>query len=204
MSGPRPPLVLRRRRGRWAVVLVVAAAGLVGGPAAALVPVLSPAEIQEAVAEGTRSLGRDDFGEEWRVQLPGGEEIVVTTPFSRLALAARQAAFKEQPLTERQVQEQVERGKGKLQVLVATFGRQVDFARWYQAVLRVDDREVRATFTQNERTALRLEDGRFLARNLYVFPLEGLPVRGTVTLVVRHGLERTEVLRATLDLGRMR
>jgi len=173
-------------------------------PAAALLADLSPAEIREALETGTGAMTREDFGEEWRVRLPGGEEIVVTTPFSRLAIASRQAALKGEPLTEKQRQEQLDRGKGKLQLVVTMYGRQVDFARWYLPVLRVGDREVKAMFTQNERTALRLEDGRFAARNIYVFPLEGLPPQGTVALVVRSSPDQKEILRASLDLSKMR
>lgn len=188
-------------------------AGLVGlaalllawaSQAAALLGGLSPAQIQEALDVGAKAVVQEDFGEEWRLRLPGGEEIAVSTPFSRLALAARRAAFRGEPLGDKQRQEQIDRGKGKLQLLVTMYGRQVDLARWYQAVLRVGDREVKATFTQNERTALRLEDGRFAARNIYVFPLEGLPARGVVTLVVRHSIDQKDVLRAPLDLSKMR
>jgi hypothetical protein len=170
----------------------------------ALMPTLSAEDIRRALDEGARAIAKEDFGEEWRVGLPRGEEILVTTPYSRLAFAARRAAFKEEPLTDKQVQEQVERGQGKLQLQVTMYGRETDFARWYQAVLRVGGREIKATFVQNERTALRTEDGRFAARNIYVFPLEGIAAQGTVTLVVQHSIERKEILRASLDLGRMR
>ena len=91
-----------------------------------------------------------------------------------------------------------------MQLLVTAFGGSVDFARWHLPVLLVDGREVKATFTQNERTALRLLDGRYAARNVYVFPVEGLPPRGTVTLLVRHSVEQRDVLRAPLDLSRFR
>jgi hypothetical protein len=37
-----------------------------------------------------------------------------------------------------------------------------------------------------------------------VFPLEGIPAQGVVTLVVQHSIERKEILRASLDLGKMR
>ena len=181
-------------------------AAMVAGPApaAAILPELSAAAIQEAIETGTGSITREEFGDEWRLVLPGGEEIVVTTPFSRLAIAARQASFKGEPLTDKQRQEQIDRSKGKLQLLVTLYGRQVDFARWYQAVLRVGQREVKATFNQNERTALRVEDGRFAARSVFVFPLEGLPPGGTVTLVVRNAPDQKEVLRTPLDLSKMR
>ncbi|HZS34498.1 MAG TPA: hypothetical protein VFC42_14135 [Methylomirabilota bacterium] len=206
----RPPLGARRP-GRWSLRWGVAAAAalllalVADGPARALVGDLTPEEVREAIAAGTASLTQEDFADEWRIALPDGGEIVVSTPFSRLALAARQAAIKGEPLTERQQQEQIDRGKGRIQLLVTMHGARRDFARWYQPVLLVDGREVKATFAQNERTPLRLEDGRFAARNVYVFPLEGLPLRGTVTLVVRGAPpESREALRAAIDLSRFR
>jgi hypothetical protein len=187
------------------VLLGLLAAGAGAPPGAgAIVPELGPAEIQQAIDAGEVGLAREDFADEWRLLLPGGEEVVVSTPFSRLALAARQAAYKEEPLTDKQRQEQLDRGRGRIQLLVTMYGRQMDFARWYQAVLRVGEREIKATFAQNERTPRRLEDGRLAARNVYVFPLEGLPPRGTVTLIVRNSIDQKEVLRAALDLGKMR
>lgn len=204
----RPVDPRSRARARRALGWLLAAS-LVGlwasaRDAGAVLGELSAQDIQRAVDEGTRSIAREDFDQEWLVRLPGGEEILVTTPFSRVFHAARRAAFKDEPLAERQLQEQLGRGQGKLQLTVTVYGRQVDFARWYQPVLRVGGREVKATFAQNERTALRLEDGRFAARNIYVFPLEGLPLGGAVTLVVQHAVDRKEILRATLDLGKLR
>src|SRR5262249_41474430 len=140
------------------------------GPSAAIVPALAPADVEEALETGRQAMVQEDFGDEWRIALPDGGEIVVSTPFSRLAPAARRAALKGDPLNDKQRQEQIDRGKGKLQLLVTMYGRTVDFARYYQPVLLVAGREVKATFTQNERTALKLDDGRFAARNIYVFP----------------------------------
>lgn len=195
--------VLRRFRGSLLAALV--AAGVAVAPdARAILPTLSAEDVRRALDEGAKGIAKEDFGEEWQVRLPRGEEILVTTPYARLAYAARRAAFKDEPVPDKQVQEQIERGREKLQLQVTMYGRQADFARWYQAVLRVGEREVKATFTQNERTALRTEDGRFAARNIYVFPLEGLPPQGTVTLVVQHSIERREILRAPLDLSKMR
>jgi hypothetical protein len=169
--------------------------------------ILAPLTLQDAQAAvdlGTQTMTQEDFGEEWHVTLPDGEELVVTTPFSRVAWAARQAALKGEPLTDKQRDEQIDRGKGRIQFLVTVYGTQIDFARWYQATLRVGDKEIKASFNQNERTALRLPDGRFAARNVYVFPLEGVPPRGTVTLVVRRVPEQKEILRAAVDLAKMR
>ena len=48
---------------------------------------LSAAEIEEALETGTSAMTQEEFGEEWHVRLPNGEEILLTTPFSRLAFA---------------------------------------------------------------------------------------------------------------------
>jgi hypothetical protein len=173
-------------------------------PAGAILLTLAPADVERAVTEGSRSIAQEEFGEEWHVRLPNGDEVAVTTPFSRVAFAARRAAFKGEPLTERALQEQVDRGKGKLQLLVTVHGGAADFARWHQPVLRVGDREVKASFVQNERTALRVEGNRFAARNVYVFPLEGLAPQGTALLVVQHAVDRKVLLQVPLNFAKMR
>jgi hypothetical protein len=195
------------RRGPSVTALVLALV-LLGAPgsAPALVGDLTADEIREAIDAGIASITQDDFAEEWQLRLPGGEDVVVSTPFSRLALAARQAAMKSETLTERQQKEQIDRGKGRIQFLVTMRGGPArDFARFYQPVLVVNGREIKASFVQNERTPLPETDGRLAARNVYVFPLEGLPTTGAVTLVVRGAPpEQKEVLRASMDLGKFR
>lgn len=205
--GRERPSCRPRSRVRSGALAAAVALGLLGVPGSSpgLVGDLTPAGVQEAIDAGTASLTQEDFAEEWQLRLPGGEEVVVSTPFSRLALAARQAAMKGEPLTEKQQQEQFDRGKGRIQLLVTMYGRARDFARWYQPFLVVRGREVKASFAQNERTPMRVEDGRYAARNVYVFPLEDLPGKGTVTLVVRGAPpEPRDVLRAPLDLSRFR
>jgi hypothetical protein len=202
----------RGRPGRtrtWIGAALALAALLLWGvprPAPALVGDLTEAGIREATDAGIASITQDEFAEEWQLRLPGGEDVVVSTPFSRLALAARQAAMKGESLTEKQQKEQIDRGKGRIQLLVTMHGGPSrSFARFYQPVLMVNGREVKATFVQNERTPLAQEDGRLAARNVYVFPLEGLPTNGVVTLVVKGAPpEQKEVLRARLDFGKFR
>jgi hypothetical protein len=194
------------RRGVVALALAAALGGGLPEPASALVGDLSEQGIREALEAGIASITQEDFAEEWQLRLPGGEEVVVTTPFSRLALAARHATIKGDPLSEKQQKEQIDRSKGRIQLLVTMRGGPSrSFARFYQPTLVVDGREVKASFVQNERTPLVQEDGRLAARNVYVFPLEGLPTNGAVTLVVRDAPpEQKEVLRAKIDLGKFR
>ena len=71
-------------------------------------------------------------------------------------------------------------------------------------------------FMPLNRTSLESAIDRFLrtthramtglaARNVYVFPLEGLPMNGAVTLVVRGAPpDQKEVLRAKIDLSKFR
>jgi hypothetical protein len=204
--GPRSAVRRDRRRIGVALALVSALGWGLPGPAAALVGDLSEQGIREAIEAGIASITQDDFADEWQLRLPGGEEVVVSTPFSRLALAARHATMKGEELSEKQQKEQIDRGKGRIQLLVTMHGGPSrSFARFYQPVLIVDGREVKASFVQNERTPLVQEDGRLAARNVYVFPLEGLPMNGAVTLLVRGAPpEQKEVLRAKIDLSKFR
>lgn len=206
MTGPRPGAQRSRGRGGVALALVAGLCWGLPGPAAALVGDLTAEGTREAIEAGMAAITQEDFVEEWQLRLPGGEDVVVSTPFSRLALAARQATMKGESLSEKQQKEQIDRGKGRIQLLVTMHGGPSrGFARFYQPVLLVDGREVKATFVQNERTPLVQEDGRLAARNVYVFPLEGLPTNGAVTLLVRGAPpEQKEVLRAKIDLGKFR
>lgn len=193
---------MSRRRTAALAGLLWLAAGT--APAAAFVPVLSDRDIAAALDAGEKAIAQENFDEEWR--LPPGDcaEIEVTTPFYRVAAAARQAAFKNEPLADKDRQEAIERGKGRIQLKATMPGKAVDFARWYDPVLVAGRQEIKASFVQNERTALKQEDGRFAARNIYVFPVEGLPAQGTVTLVVRHRIDKKEVCRTSIDLSKMR
>jgi hypothetical protein len=189
---------------------VVAVAALLGGlaaglaPAAAFIPALSDKDVETALDVGEKSIAQENFDDEWRVPLPDGFEIEVTTPFYRVASAARRASFKNEPLADKDREEAIERGKGRIQLKVTMIGPAVDFARWYEPVLLVGRQEVKPAFVQNERTALRQPDGRWAARNIYVFPVDLLPPKGTVTLVVRHRIQRTDVWRSPIDLSKMR
>jgi hypothetical protein len=173
-------------------------------PAAAFIPVLSDRDIETAVEVGEKAIAQEDFDQEWRLPLADGAEMEVTTPFYRLAFAARKAAFKNEPLADKDRQEAIDRGKERIQLKVTMFGAVVDFARWYDPVLVVGRQEIKASFVQNERTALKTPEGRFAARNIYVFPVAGLPAQGTVTLVVRDRIAKKEVFRTPIDLSKMR
>jgi hypothetical protein len=172
-------------------------------PADAALFTLMPRDRDEAVRVGRRSVTAEDWGGEWRVDGGAGQLVTVMTPFHRLALAARNSAFQDKELKPRDIESLLRDQQGKVVLWATLRGARVDFARFYTPALVARQQEIKASFTQNERTALRGEDGQYTARCLYVFPAEGLDPRSTVTLLVRDGEEKV-VARFTVDLSTMR
>jgi hypothetical protein len=164
---------------------------------------LTPKEVEEAIRVGERSVTDQEFGIEWQAVNSAGMAVTVMTPFYRLAQEARNAAFKQETLKPREVARLVRENRARLAFWTTFQGPREDFARWYRPVLLVRDQEIKASFVQNERTALRQEDGRYLARCLYSFLTERLRPRDRITLSVRNQDGR-EVARFTVDLAAMR
>jgi hypothetical protein len=196
-----------RRYGILSLIAIGLAAVLswpaTGRSAAAASFALSERDRQEAILAGKRSVLTDDFGSEWRQKNPAGEVLEVMTPFHRLALAARNAAFKNESLKPKDVDSVLKESTNKLTVWVTLRGGRPDFARFYAPALLAGNGEIKPSFAQNERTAMRAEDGGYAARCLYVFPAEGLSSRGRYTLVVRSADEK-DVSTFTVDLSAMR
>jgi hypothetical protein len=147
------------------------------------------------------------FDAEWRVSNPAGESAVVVTPFFRIALAARHAAFKNEPLTPTERDKLLREQKDRLPLWVVLRGPTEDFARHYAPRLLVAsaqerEREIAPSFVQNERTALK-QDGAFVARCVYGFSTKELTGTSRAVLVVRDAGGR-QVSRFDLDLARMR
>jgi len=182
--------------------LALMLAALLPSPAWAVLLSLSAQQVEKALELGRTSVTEERFGEEWQITLKG-ETVTVTTLFSRLAFAARNAAFKRESLPASEIQKLLNRGKGRIQFLAALRGRPAEFARFYEPVLLAKGKEVKPLFVQNERTSAPQEDGAFLARCLYVFPTDGLDPRGKVILVIRQS-KGPEVFRSTIDLESMR
>jgi hypothetical protein len=88
-------------------------------------------------------------------------------------------------------------------VWVELRGDKEDFARHLAPRLRVGDREIAASTVQNERTAIREESGRYLARCVYWFPAKDVSGDARLVLTVRtpDGQERA---RFDIDLAKMR
>lgn len=165
---------------------------------------LTPKERDAAIEMGRQSVITDRFGGEWKVSGEGaGEALVVMTPFHRLALAARNSAFKSEELKPKDIDGLMREQEGKLTLWATLRGGKVDFARFYTPFLVNGQRQIKAIFTQNERTARREDDGGYTARCLYVFPTEGLKPGEPLTLIVKDTND-TQVAKFTLNLGAMR
>jgi len=176
---------------------------MVGGAGAASFT-LTPQQRDAALEMGKQSIISDRFGGEWRVTGAGaGEGLVVMTPFHRLALAARNSAFKNEELKPKDVDALLGEQEGKLTLWATLRGAKVDFARSYTPVLVNGPQQIKAAFVQNERTARREDDGGYTARCLYVFPAAGLKPGEPLTLVVKDP-EGKAVARFTVDLSGMR
>ncbi len=194
----------RARSCRWWSSALAAALSLVSiAPLDAALFTLSPRDRDEAISIGRRSVVAEGWGGEWRVEGASGQLVTVMTPFHRLALAARNSAFKNQELSPRDVEKVLKDQEGKLVLWTTLRGGRADFARFYAPALVARQAEIKASFTQNERTALRGDDGQFTARSLYVFSAEGVDPKGTVTLLVRDADEKV-VAKFTIDLAVMR
>jgi hypothetical protein len=185
-----------------ALALAAAAAALVSGQALAASFTLGERDQQAAIRAGERSTTAEVFDREWRVSA-GGESVTVLTPFHRVVVAARHAAFKNQTVTPSEVSRALRQDAGRLVLWARLRGKREDFARHYAPRLVVGTREIKPAFVQNERTALRQEDGVYVARCVYAFPLRDLTGRDRVALRVSDADGR-EVSRFTIDLSTMR
>jgi len=182
------------------VALVLLAAG--GGAAAASFALDDDAK-RAALKAGERSTLVEGFDREWRVSGDGGESLTVLTPFHRLLLAARNATFKSDPLKPLEIERVLKQDVQRLVVWVNLRGRSEDFARHYVPRLVDGTRDIKATFVQNERTAPRQDDGAYVARCVYGFPIRDLNGHSRVELAVADSDGR-DVSRFTIDLSRMR
>jgi hypothetical protein len=172
-------------------------------PAEAASFTLTERQAQEAVEVGERSVSRESFGDEWTVKNAAGAQVTVMTPFHRLALASRHAAFRKEPLKPRDRQRVLRELRDRLVFWVELKGAREDFARFYAPRLVAGPREIEATFAQNERTPARGEDGKFVAHCVYGFPTKLLSGASRVVLVVRDGDGRA-VVSIPVDLSSMR
>ena len=166
--------------------LAVLAWLLAGEPAGAALLTLTEAQQGEALRAGQRSVTSETgFDAEWRAQNAAGESLTVVTPFYRLALAARQAAFKNETIRPQDQAKMLQDLRDRLLFWVHLYGAREDFARYYAPRLLVGDLEIEPVFVQNERTGLRQANGSFLARSTYAFPTRHVGPTARVVLVIR-------------------
>ena len=173
------------------------------GPAVGASLALTDHEKEEALRVGQRSITTEVFGAEWRIVGGAGESVTVITPFHRLALAGRHAAFKNEPLKAQEQQRMLDELKERLMFEVNLVGPRPEFARYLAPRLLAGDREIEPALVQNERTALRQEGGAYLARCRYWFSSKELIAGSQLVLVVRDP-EGQQVARFPIDLARMR
>ena len=165
---------------------------------------LTPTERTDAISLGRQSVTSEEFDGEWKVRGDSpGQTLLVVTPFHRLALAARNVAFKSQQLKPKDIDALVKDYEGTLTLWATLKGAKADFARFYAPVLANGSDEVKATFVQNERTARREDDGSFTARCMYVFPTGTLNAKDKITLIVKNS-DSQPVAKFTVDLAAMR
>ena len=189
---------MTRLRGAIALAVVLQAATGEGA-----VFTLGESQMQEAIEAGERSVTREGLGDEWRVRNANGDVLTVMTPFHRLAMAARHSAFRKEPLKPRDRDKVLKQQQDRLVFAVELKGAREDFARFYAPRLIAGARQIEPSFTQNERTPARAEDGKFIAHCIYGFPTKQVTPTSKVVLVVRDGDGR-DVTSFTVDLAAMR
>ena len=189
---------------RVALALAAAAALGVSATASGAVFTLTEPQQAEALRVGQRSVNTEArFEAEWRIENPAGESVTVMTPFYRLALASRNAAFKNEPIKPQDQDKLLQQVRDRLMVWVELHGPREDFARYYTARLLVADREIEPSFVQNERTGLRQANGSFLARSVYAFPNREIAPDSRLLLVIRDPGGQ-QVSRFAIELSKMR
>ncbi|HKQ67366.1 MAG TPA: hypothetical protein VJZ73_20275 [Methylomirabilota bacterium] len=165
---------------------------------------LEPQQRSDALRVGAQSAMREGpFDAEWRVANPAGDSVTVITPFHRLVLAARNAAFKNERMKDSEPQKLLREQQDRLVIWASLRGQREDFARFYVPRILVTDREIEPSFVQNERTAMRTENGGYLARCVYGFPVKEIGPKARLVLVVRD-TDGRDVSRFTIDLASMR
>ena len=194
---------MRRALAALAMILPLGGLGLAPVPAAGAALTLDENGRREAIRVGEKSVGNETFDTEWKVKGAGADAVSVLTPFHRLVIAARHATYSGKPLKPTEPDKLLKENRDRLVLLAELHGKSESFARGYAPRLLVGDREIKPTFVQNERTAQRQDDGRYLARCVYGFPTRDINGRGPATLIVADADGR-DVGRFAIDLGKMR
>ena len=173
------------------------------GAAAGASFTLTAEQKEQALRLGERSVTSETFDSEWRVRGTDGATASVLTPFHRLVVAGRHAGFERKPVKSADADKLLKEQANRLVVWVQLRGKSQDFARFYEPRLLVGERRIKPSFIQNERTAARMEDGAYLARCVYGFPINDVPGKSKVALVVADA-DGNDVSQFTIDLSAMR
>ncbi len=173
------------------------------GAAAGASFTLTAEQKEQALRVGERSVTSETFDGEWRVRGSDGATASVLTPFHRLVVAGRHAGFEGKPVKPAAADKLLKEQAGRLVIWVQLRGKAQDFARFYEPRLLVGERRIKPSFIQNERTAARTEDGDYVARCVYGFPINDVPGKSKVALVVADR-DGNDVSRFTIDLSAMR
>ena len=140
---------------------------------------LEPQQRSDALRVGAQSVTREGaFDAEWRVANPAGESVTVITPFHRLALAARDAAFRNERMKDSEPAKLLREQQDRLVIWANLRGQREDFARFYAPRILIGDREIEPTFVQNERTAMRT---KLPAGVRLVITFDGEGLQGTLS-----------------------
>jgi hypothetical protein len=121
----------------------------------------------DALRVGAQSATREGpFDAEWRVANPAGDSLTVITPFHRLVLAARNAAFKNERMKDNEPEKLLREQQDRLVIWASLRGQREDFARFFVPRILVSDREIEPSFGPKARLILvvRDTDGRDVSR----------------------------------------
>src|SRR5262245_20722139 len=130
-------------------LLAFGAYALATGSADAVFLTLTPKERDAAIEMGRQSIISDRFGAEWTVSGEGsGEGLVVMTPFHRLALAARNSAFKSEELKPKDIDSLMREQEGRLTLWATLRGNKANFDGFYTPLLANGHRRSRPASPQ--------------------------------------------------------
>ncbi len=113
---------------------------------------LSEGQADRAIEYGRthKEYNNDRLLKEWTVVLQGtGEEVVLYTKYSLLAMAARDAARESRELRPEEVESILAKAEGRLAFRAVFYGSTANFAQSYHAVLLYNERIIQPVHKEN-------------------------------------------------------
>lgn len=185
---------------------------LLAAPSAAAVvrTGLSPAEIQEAMAQGKARFAElkgtgaiDDLEPEYVVDLgPQVGRAMLFTEFASIALETRRFLAIGRDLRSEDAAQVLGPLRGKLRFAVTMMGTQRDFLRTVTVRLVQGERAHRPVSWEVFRSSPAAESGRWSAPAQYFFATQGLDLSGPAVLLMTD--DSGKEVRFPFDLGRLR